>query len=223
MRVVRNLGLVVLLAGAAYTSCGQQQHEEAVQMQMSNNQAPQGSQQVEIATLGAGCFWCVEAVYQELDGVLSVESGYSGGAVANPSYQQVVSGATGHAEVCQIRFDPAKCSYEDVLKVFWQIHDPTTLNRQGNDVGTQYRSAIYYHDERQKTMAEQSKSALDAANVWPNPIVTEVTPFAEFFKADDNHQNYYRRNPSQPYCTAVVRPKLEKFRKVFKDQLKVNP
>lgn len=223
MRVVRNLGLVVLLAGAAYTSCGQQQHEEAVQMQMSNNQASQGSQQVEVATLGAGCFWCVEAIYQELDGVLSVESGYSGGAVANPSYQQVVSGATGHAEVCQIRFDPAKCSYEDVLKVFWQIHDPTTLNRQGNDVGTQYRSAIYYHDERQKTLAEQSKSALDAANVWPNPIVTEVTPFAEFFKADDNHQNYYRRNPSQPYCTAVVRPKLEKFRKVFKDQLKVNP
>ena len=192
-------------------------------MQKSSKPAPQGSPQVEVATLGAGCFWCVEAVYQELDGVLSVESGYSGGAVANPSYQQVVSGTTGHAEVCQIRFDPAKCSYEDVLKVFWQIHDPTTLNRQGNDVGTQYRSAIYYHDERQKTMAEQSKSALDAANVWPNPIVTELTPFAEFFKADDNHQNYYRRNPSQPYCTAVVRPKLEKFRKVFKDQLKVNP
>ena len=223
MRIVRNLGLVVLLAGAACTSCGRQKREEAVQMQKSSKPAPQGSPQVEVATLGAGCFWCVEAVYQELDGVLSVESGYSGGAVANPSYQQVVSGATGHAEVCQIRFDPAKCSYEDVLKVFWQIHDPTTLNRQGNDVGTQYRSAIYYHDERQKIMAEQSKSALDAANVWPNPIVTELTPFAEFFKADDNHQNYYRRNPSQPYCTAVVRPKLEKFRKVFKDQLKVNP
>ena len=223
MRIVRNLGLVVLLAGAACTSCGRQKREEAVQRQKSSKPAPQGSPQVEVATLGAGCFWCVEAVYQELDGVLSVESGYSGGAVANPSYQQVVSGATGHAEVCQIRFDPAKCSYEDVLKVFWQIHDPTTLNRQGNDVGTQYRSAIYYHDERQKALAEQSKSALDAANVWPNPIVTEVTPFAEFFKADDNHQNYYRRNPSQPYCTAVVRPKLEKFRKVFKDQLKVNP
>lgn len=215
MRIVRNLGLAVLLAGAACTSCGRQKREEALQMQKSSKPAPQGSPQVEVATLGAGCFWCVEAVYQELDGVLSVESGYSGGAVANPSYQQVVSGATGHAEVCQIRFDATKCSYEDVLKVFWQIHDPTTLNRQGGDEGTQYRSAIYCHDERQKALAEQSKSALDAAKVWPNPIVTEVTPFAEFFKADDNHQNYYRRNPRQPYCTFVVRPKLEKFRKVL--------
>ena len=223
MRIFFNLGLVILMAGAACMSCGRQKREEAAQMQMSSRQAAQGSPRGELATLGAGCFWGVEAVYQELDGVLSVESGYSGGPAANLTYEKDCSGATRPAEVCQIRFDPAKCSYEDILKVFWGIHDPTTPTRQGNDVGTQYRSAIFYHSERQKALAEQSKSALAAANVWPDPIVTEVCPFAGFTKAEDRHQNYYRKNFHQPYCTRVVRPKLEKFRKVFKDRLKVNP
>ena len=223
MRILSNLWLVVLMAGAACTSCGQQKHEEAVQMQMSSKQAPQGSPRGELATLGAGCFWHVEAIYEELDGVLSVESGYSGGTAANPTYEQRSSGAKGHAEVCQIRFDPEKCSYQDLLKVFWQIHDPTTPIRQGNDVGTQYRSAIFYHNERQKAVAEQSKSALAAANVWPDPIETEIYPFTGFYKAEERHQDYYRKRSRQPYCKRVVRPKLEKFRKAFKDQLKVNP
>jgi len=175
---------------------------------------------VKVATFGAGCFWCVEAVFQELDGVHSVISGYSGGQTKNPTYKEVCEGTTGHAEVCRITYDPAKISFAELLEVFWKIHDPTTLNRQGNDVGTQYRSVIMYHDDEQKNLAIEYKKKLNDAGIWENPIVTEIVPEAEFYTAEDYHQNYYSDNSKQPYCTFVITPKLEKFRKVFKDKLK---
>jgi peptide-methionine (S)-S-oxide reductase len=174
----------------------------------------------QIATLGGGCFWCLEGVYNELEGVQRVESGYSGGTVANPSYQLVCSGTTGHAEVVQITFDPAVVSFKEILKVFFAIHDPTTLNRQGADVGTQYRSAIFYHSQEQKAIAEQMIAELDAAHTWDAPIVTEVTPFEAFYRAEDYHQEYYQRNKGQPYCRMVIAPKLTKFRKLYLTKLK---
>jgi peptide-methionine (S)-S-oxide reductase len=172
-----------------------------------------------LATFGAGCFWCVEAAFQQLKGVSSVVSGYSGGTVKNPTYEQVCTGRTGHAEVCQIEFDPEKISYEELLEVFFEIHDPTTLNRQGNDVGTQYRSVVFYHDENQKKIAEEVKAELDAKGIWKNPIVTEITSFTEFHKAEEYHQDYFRNNPNQPYCRVVIKPKIDKFEKVFKLKL----
>lgn len=172
------------------------------------------------ATFGGGCFWCTEAVFQQLNGVRAVVPGYSGGWVKNPSYRQVCSGTTGHAEAVQITYDPAVISYEDLLEVFWQTHDPTTRNRQGNDLGPQYRSVVFYHTDEQKRLAEQFKRQLDAAGVFPRPVVTEIAPFAEFYRAEAYHQNYFRDNPAQPYCQAVIRPKLEKFRKVFAGKLK---
>lgn len=172
------------------------------------------------ATFGAGCFWCVEAVFQQLEGVVSVESGYAGGTVPNPTYQQVCTGTTGHAEVCQIRYDPAKISFDKLLEVFWRTHDPTTLNRQGADVGTQYRSVIFYHDGQQREQAEKRKRELNAAGIWKDPIVTEISPLLKFYNAEDYHQNYFRANPRQSYCQLVIRPKVEKFRKVFRDELK---
>lgn len=178
------------------------------------------SEEIGIATFGAGCFWCVEAVFQQLEGVLSVESGYCGGTVENPTYRQVCEGDTGHAEACQIRYDPSKITFDELLQVFWETHDPTTLNRQGNDIGTQYRSVVFYHDEQQKALAEKRKRELDAAGIWRDPIVTEISPIAEFYKAEDYHQNYYMDNPSKGYCQLVIRPKVEKVRSVFKDRLK---
>jgi peptide-methionine (S)-S-oxide reductase len=175
---------------------------------------------MDTATFGAGCFWCVEAVFQEVEGVISVASGYEGGRIGNPTYKEVCSGLTGHAEVIQIIYDPAKVSYKDLLEVFWQVHDPTTKDRQGNDAGTQYRSVIFYHTEEQKVLAEKYKKELDASGAWDKPVVTEISPATKFYKAEDYHQNYYKLNGSQPYCTFVVRPKIEKFRKVFKDKLK---
>ncbi len=175
---------------------------------------------METATLGSGCFWCTEAVFQQLKGVSSVVSGYSGGHVDNPSYEQVSTGRTGHAEVCQIQYDPDQISYESLLEVFFNTHDPTTLNRQGNDIGTQYRSVIFYHSERQRETAERVKSDLDKSRTWKNPIVTEIAPFKKFFPAEDYHQNYYRNNPNQGYCRVVIAPKLFKFQKVFKLKLK---
>ncbi|HPM82120.1 MAG TPA: peptide-methionine (S)-S-oxide reductase MsrA [Candidatus Anammoximicrobium sp.] len=175
--------------------------------------------ETELATFGAGCFWCVEAVFQQLEGVVAVESGYAGGTVENPTYRQVCSGATGHAEVCQIRYDPAKISYDKLLEVFWQTHDPTTLNRQGADVGTQYRSVVFYHDDQQRAQAEKRKRELDAAGIWDAPMVTEISPLLKFYKAEDYHQNYFRTNPQERYCQVVIRPKVEKFRKVFQDAL----
>ena len=172
-----------------------------------------------VATFGAGCFWCVEAAFQQLKGVSSVVSGYSGGNVENPSYKQVCTGSTGHAEVCQIDYDPEKISYEELLDVFFEIHDPTTLNRQGNDTGTQYRSVIFYHNEDQKNTAEKVKDELDAKGVWKHPIVTEITAFTKFYRAEDYHQDYYRNNPNQQYCRVVIKPKIDKFEKVFELKL----
>jgi peptide-methionine (S)-S-oxide reductase len=175
---------------------------------------------LEITTLGGGCFWCVEAVYQELQGVQSAVSGYAGGTVDNPTYYQVCSGTTGHAEVVQITFDPKIIAFEDILYVFWRTHDPTTLNRQGYDVGTQYRSIILYHSEQQRAIAEQSKRDTDASGLWPSPIVTEISPFTTFYKAEDYHQNFYRDNPYQPYCLAIIDPKISKLRKELREKLK---
>jgi peptide-methionine (S)-S-oxide reductase len=178
------------------------------------------SNKVEIATLGGGCFWCLEAIYQDVKGVQSVVSGYAGGAMENPSYKQVCSGTTGHAEVVQLTFDPEVISYEDLLYIFWRIHDPTTLNRQGADVGTQYRSTILYHDEAQKAIAEKSKREAEASSLWPNSIVTEIVPLRKFYPAEGYHQNYYLSNSYQPYCRAVIDPKVRKFRKEFQERLK---
>jgi peptide-methionine (S)-S-oxide reductase len=182
---------------------------------MSQETHRSSSQQgkLEIATLGGGCFWCLEAAYAELNGVERVESGYSGGKVANPSYQQVCTGTTGHAEVVQVTFDPNIISFKEILDVFFTIHDPTTLNRQGTDVGTQYRSVIFPHSLEQRTIAEHIIEELDAAGVWDAPIVTEIAPFTAFYLAEDYHQEYYRRNSRQPYCRVVIAPKLAKLRK----------
>jgi peptide-methionine (S)-S-oxide reductase len=174
----------------------------------------------EIATLAGGCFWCLEAVYDEMKGVESVESGYMGGKTENPSYEDVCSGETGHAEVVQIAFDPEVVSFTEILGVFFAIHDPTTLNRQGNDVGTQYRSAIFYHSPAQKAAAESTIASLKTDGVYDDPIVTEVAPVSKFYPAENYHREYFRRNPAQPYCSFVVRPKLAKFRKQFLQKLK---
>lgn len=174
----------------------------------------------DTATFGAGCFWCVEAVFQQLDGVLKVTSGYSGGNVANPTYEQVCSKTTGHVEVCRVVYDPKKVSYDELLKVFWKTHDPTTVDQQGNDHGPQYRSVIFYHDNDQKKVAEEYKEELNKSGAWSKPIVTTIEPLKNFYEAEDYHQNYYNANPDQMYCRYVIQPKLEKFEKVFKDKLK---
>lgn len=174
----------------------------------------------DTALFGNGCFWCTEAIFQQLEGVIKVESGYSGGTVANPSYQAVCTGETGHAECLRIVYDPKKISYDELLEIFWQTHDPTTLNRQGNDIGTQYRSVIFYHNNEQKQKAEKYKVELDKSGAFPNPIVTEIVPEQPFYKAEDYHQNYFNEHGSQPYCQLVIRPKVEKFQKVFKNKIK---
>jgi len=177
------------------------------------------------ATFGAGCFWCIEAVFQNLKGVESVVSGYMGGQIENPSYEAVCSGTTGHAEVAQITYDPDIISFEELLEVFWQTHDPTTLNRQGNDVGTQYRSAIFFHNQQQMQAAEKYKQALAESGAWDAPVVTEVNALETFYPAEDYHQNYYNSNGGQPYCTFVVKPKVDKLRQAFGHKLKnsLNP
>lgn len=179
------------------------------------------SSKTEIATFGTGCFWCTEAIFEQLDGVLSAVSGYSGGITKNPTYKQVTSGETGHAECVQITFDPSIISFDELLEVFWQTHDPTTMNRQGADIGTQYRSAIFYHNEEQKQKAEKYKADLDKSGAFNDPIVTEISAFKSFYPAEDYHQQYFENNENaNPYCKIVIRPKLDKFRKVFKDKLK---
>lgn len=174
----------------------------------------------DTATFGAGCYWCVEAQFQMLDGVVKVESGFSGGHVKNPAYREVCEGTTGHAEVCQVTYDKTKLTFDDMLQAFWQSHDPTQLNRQGNDVGTQYRSVIFYHNAEQQKIAEVYKKKLNDEKVYDNPVVTEISPFTIFYKADEYHQNYFNQNGDQPYCSFVIQPKVEKFRKVFKSKLK---
>jgi len=172
------------------------------------------------ATFGAGCFWCVEACFQDLQGVESVQSGYSGGNIKNPAYREVCSGRTGHVEVVRVVYDDSLISYDELLAAFWNVHDPTTLNRQGNDIGEQYRSVIFFHDEEQQKLAKHYKSRLTEDKVWEKPIVTAIEPLKNFYPAEQEHDDYYNLNPEQPYCSAVVRPKVEKFRKVFKDKLK---
>ena len=175
---------------------------------------------VEKATFGAGCFWCIEAVYQQINGVKEVVSGYMGGKVKDPTYREVCGGRTGHAEVAQITYDPNVVSFDELLEVFWSSHDPTTLNRQGADVGTQYRSAIFYHDENQRKAAEASREKLDRSGIFDTPIVTEITPLSQFYPAEDYHQNYFNLNGNQPYCQFVVKPKVEKVKRVFANKLK---
>jgi peptide-methionine (S)-S-oxide reductase len=175
---------------------------------------------MEQATFGAGCFWCVEAVFQNLNGVEKVVSGYTGGRIANPTYKEVCSGLTGHAEVIQITYDPSKITFEELLEIFWKTHDPTTLNRQGADTGTQYRSAIFYHNEEQRRLAEEYKQKLNDAHAFPNPIVTEIVPLPTFYAAENYHQDYFNQNGQQPYCQFVVKPKVDKVRQVFGHKLK---
>jgi peptide-methionine (S)-S-oxide reductase len=207
---------------AALISCAQQSTSNTKKT-MDNNTTNETKTtgKTDTATFANGCFWCTEAIFQELDGVISATSGYSGGQTKNPTYKEVCTGETGHAECLQIVYDPSKISFDELLEVFWETHDPTTLNRQGADVGTQYRSAIFYHDQEQKEKAEKYKAELDKSEAFNNPIVTEITPFTKFYPAENYHQQYFENNEnSNPYCRIVIRPKLDKFRKVFKDKLK---
>ncbi len=193
-------------------------------MEAKNNNNPientNDTTTTDTITLGAGCFWCVEAIFDQLKGVEKVISGYAGGTIKNPSYKEVCTGRTGHAEVCQVIYNPEIISTEELLEVFWQTHDPTTLNKQGGDVGTQYRSAIFYHNNTQKQIAEAYKQQLDSSDTFNNPIVTEITAFTNFYPAEDYHQDYFELNGEQPYCSAIIKPKVEKFKKNFKDKLK---
>lgn len=213
-----------MLAAAAiqFSACAQNDHYEKSKTfkEMNDNHSKTTDHKTEIATFAAGCFWCVEAQFQDLKGVQKVESGYTGGSLDNPNYKQVCTGTTGHAEAVNIYYDPAVISYDELLAAFWVAHDPTQLNRQGNDVGTQYRSAIFYHSEEQKRKAEEYKRKLNEEQAYNGPVVTEIAPYTKFYKAEDYHQNYFNENGQQPYCVFVVKPKVEKFQKVFKDKLK---
>ena len=198
-------------------SCAQPQSHQP-QKQIAMNQIP--AENLDTATLGGGCYWCTEAQYQLLDGVVSVTSGFSGGHVKNPAYREVCNGNTGHAEVVQVIYDNRKLSFQDILEAFFAGHDPTQLNRQGNDIGTQYRSVIFYHNEQQHQTASDIKEKLNNSGAYQSPVVTEISPFTAFYKAEEYHQNYFNQNGDEPYCQFVVAPKVEKFKKVFKDKLK---
>jgi peptide-methionine (S)-S-oxide reductase len=213
-----NYTLLAVLLCISLMACGQKvkQKNETTMAQTSSVD----ESKLETATFGSGCFWCTEAVFQTVDGVQKVESGYEGGKVKNPTYKEVCSGLTGHAEVIQVKFDPVVVSYEELLEIFWQTHDPTTLNRQGADAGTQYRSVIFFHTDQQRDKAEFYKKALEDQHVFNAPIVTEISPASTFYKAESYHQNYYNLNSNEPYCSYVITPKLEKFKKVFKEKLK---
>ncbi|MCU7695116.1 peptide-methionine (S)-S-oxide reductase MsrA [Haoranjiania flava] len=189
---------------------------------MSENIANGDVAFTDTATFGTGCFWCTEALFERLEGVTNVVSGYAGSKVPNPSYEEVTSGTTGAAEVCQITFDPNVISYQDLLKVFWEVHDPTTLNRQGNDVGPQYRSVIFFHDKEQEALAKEFKRRLNESGAWDKPVVTAIEPLSNFYAAENYHQDYYINNIRQPYCQYVIKPKMEKFERVFKDKLKAD-
>lgn len=206
------IALIALLLGVFINSSSAQQSKTKT---MDDNKS-----NLEKATFGSGCFWCTEAVFLAVKGVEKVESGYSGGKVKNPTYREVCTGMTGHAEVTQITYDPKVISFEDLLEVFWNTHDPTTLNKQGADEGTQYRSVVFYHNEEQKKIAEAYKKQLEASKIYKNPIVTEISPLTTFYKAEDYHQNYYELNPNQGYCQYVIRPKVDKFKKQFASKLK---
>jgi peptide-methionine (S)-S-oxide reductase len=211
---------VICLCLLALSCQSQPDNTKKEKKEMNNDLTKYEVAGLDTAIFGAGCFWCVEAVFQRIEGVEKVISGYSGGFIKNPPYREVCEGTTGHAEVCMLLFDPKKVSFETLLSVFWQTHDPTTLNKQGHDVGTQYRSAIFYVNDAQKLSAEKYKQELDASGAFKNPIVTEVTAYTNFYPAEDYHQNYYNQNSSQSYCQFVIAPKLEKFEKVFGKQLR---
>jgi peptide-methionine (S)-S-oxide reductase len=211
--MIKNLFLVGLSCIFAVVSCGQRKST-------AMNQDDVISDTLQVATFGTGCFWCTEAIFLEVNGVKSVVSGYSGGHVKNPTYREVSSGLTGHAECIQLTYDPAVVSYAELLEIFWMTHDPTTLNRQGADVGTQYRSVIFYHNQEQHDEAERYRNKLNASGAFDNPIVTEIAPATVFYKAENYHQDYYNLNGDAPYCRFVIQPKLEKFKTVFKDKLK---
>jgi len=218
---MRSIGIFrnfsTLMAFFMFTvSCAQNKTEKEIKKMETKVES--GSK--ELATFGAGCFWCVEAVFQRLDGVISIESGYSGGKIKNPSYREVCEGTTGHAEVCRIQYDPKKISFTELLEVFWKTHDPTTLNRQGNDHGTQYRSVIFYHSEEQKELAQKYKDEINKSGAYPNPVITEISPLINYYPAEDYHQNYYNQNGSEGYCRYVIQPKVEKFEKIFGKKLK---
>ncbi len=212
---------VLFISGISFLgiqSCAQK--DNSVKTQKENKIMTSSNVKLDTATFGTGCFWCTEAIFQQLEGVEKVTSGYSGGTVPNPTYEEVCSKTTGHAECLNIMYNPAKISFDELLEVFWQIHDPTTLNRQGADVGTQYRSVVFYHTAEQKDKTEKYKTALNKTGAFNNPVVTTLEPFTIFYPADEEHQNYYRNNTSQGYCQFVIRPKVEKFEKVFKSKLK---
>jgi peptide-methionine (S)-S-oxide reductase len=212
--------LLIFSALISLTSCATKKNTQVInEPAVAVNPAAPNTDTV---TFGTGCFWCTEAIFQQVEGVLSVESGYSGGNVENPTYHQVGSGVTGHAECLNIVYDTTKVTYDELLEIFWKTHDPTTLNRQGNDVGTQYRSVIFYHNQHQKEVAEKYKAELDRSGAFSGPIVTTLEPMKTFYKAEDYHQNYYNENGNQPYCQFVIRPKIEKFEKVFKSKMKKN-
>ena len=217
LKKILNIVYVLILIILLLAGCNESNSKN--KMENTNNMSEQNSK-LETATFGSGCFWCTEAIFERVKGVESVVSGYSGGSVINPTYQEVCNGTTGHAECTQIKFDSAVVSYDELLEIFWKTHDPTTLNRQGNDVGTQYRSVIFYHNEDQKQKAEYYKNKLNEEKIWDKPIVTEITGFEKFYPAEDYHQEYYDNNPNQGYCAYIITPKVEKFEKIFKDKLK---
>jgi peptide-methionine (S)-S-oxide reductase len=220
---MKNFWLAAFTVTAVLISCAQNNNQNLKMntTKESEKTEPTFTGKPDTATFGTGCFWCTEAIFEQLDGVISATSGYAGGHVSNPSYKDVCTGETGHAECIQIVYDTSKISFDELLEVFWQVHDPTTLNRQGADVGTQYRSVIFYHDNEQKQKAEKYKTDLDKSGAFDNPIVTTLEPFAKFYTAENYHQEYYELNKnSNPYCSIVIRPKLEKFEKVFKHKLK---
>jgi peptide-methionine (S)-S-oxide reductase len=218
MRIAYSIGAVAALAlGSAVFFYGRGKPLEPARPTLIEPSRPVAG--TATATFGGGCFWCTEAVFQQLKGVKSVLSGYTGGSAKNPTYEQVCSGTTGHAEAIQISYDPSAISYEELLEVFWKTHDPTTPDQQGNDVGTQYRSAIFYHNDEQKRLAEHYKQKLDASGLFPAPIVTEIVPSTEFYRAEAYHQNFYAQNSSKPYCRVVIRPKLDKMKAIFSAKL----
>lgn len=212
-----NMINVAFISMLSLVSCAEHKSQT---MDITDEKMNVAAQDNDTATFATGCFWCTEAIFQRLKGVKKVTSGYSGGNVPNPTYEEVCTGSTGHAECCQIIYDPSVVSFDELLEVFWKTHDPTTLNRQGNDVGTQYRSAVFYHSEEQKAKAEHYKKALDSSGAFNSPIVTAIEPIKNFYSAENYHQDYFDNNPGNMYCRFVIVPKVEKFQKVFKDKLK---
>lgn len=210
--------VLTIFSTVVLQGCQESKNENQINNKKNMNEVQ--NKNLTTATFASGCFWCTEAIFERVKGVYSIESGYTGGTIENPSYQQVSNGNTNHAEAIQLMFDSTEITYDELLEIFWKTHDPTTLNKQGADTGTQYRSAVFYHNEDQKRKAEFYKNELNEAGLWKGPIVTEIVPFKKFYKAEDYHQDYYENNPNQGYCAYVITPKVEKFEKIFKSKLK---